>query len=103
MNRILVLLLSITTVQAQFQKLVGILNREIEGRNNFEILTDEEYAGIDSNDLSQIDLTIIFQALHTHRPVIQLTVHCKKTNVFEQFDHAKHSSFLKKICAELIV
>ena len=31
--------------QGQFQKLVGILNREIEGRNNFEILTDEEYAG----------------------------------------------------------
>lgn len=49
--RIFVLLQIITTVRGQFQKLVGILNREIEGRNNFEILTDEEYAGLDSNDL----------------------------------------------------
>ena len=45
LNRICVWLLAITLVQCQFQKLVGILNREIEGRNNFEILTDEEYAG----------------------------------------------------------
>jgi len=45
-NRICVWSLAITLVQCQFQKLVGILNREIEGRNNFEILTDEEYAGM---------------------------------------------------------
>ena len=45
LNKIFILSLSITLVKGQFQKLVGILNREIEGRNNFEILTDEEYAG----------------------------------------------------------
>ena len=51
LNRIFVLALGTTLVQGQFQKLVGILNREIEGRNNFEILTDEEYAGAVSLDL----------------------------------------------------
>ena len=69
LNRILVLLLGIRTVQGQFQKLVGILNREIEGRNNFEILTDEEYAGIDSNLLK-----IIFQSVYTRKLVILQTV-----------------------------
>ena len=74
LNRIFALLISIATVQGQFQKLVGILNREIEGRNNFEILTDEEYAGIDSNLLNIIVLNIIFQAVYTRKLVIQRTV-----------------------------
>ena len=74
LNRIFALLVSIATVQGQFQKLVGILNREIEGRNNFEILTDEEYAGIDSNLLNIIVLNIIFQAVYTRKLVIQQTV-----------------------------
>ena len=68
LNRILVLILGIKTVQGQFQKLVGILNREIEGRNNFEILTDEEYAGIDSNLLN-----IIFLAVYTGNTANRLT------------------------------
>jgi len=53
-NRICVWSLAITLVQCQFQKLVGILNREIEGRNNFEILTDEEYAGYGNGDWEEV-------------------------------------------------
>ena len=52
---ILIVICIINHASGQFQKLVGILKRENEGRNNFEILTDEEYAG-DGVDLTDLNI-----------------------------------------------